>query len=280
MLGADEGRTWAAYKLDCAMEVLNLPFFYQLGMGLHPLTLLEARYGHEDEDRRLQLVGAALAARPVVAGVLGFHGAVIAQAEGQQLLQTLNNIIDWGLSDKKAEAQHFGIGPKAIEAAKRFETILLAELQAIASYSVSPKGAYSTVALIAQAEQVFPQSVVTKLTHEAIEEIRQAGRCLAFDTATAAGFHTMRATESVMHEYYIKVCQPQDSKKLENWGQYINQLRMIGDSNVKKVAELLQQVKDDDRNLVMHPEKTLDPDEALSLFQIGVTAITAMAPRL
>lgn len=111
-------------------------------------------------------------------------------------------------------------------------------------------------------------------------EVRQSGMCLAFDCATASAFHMMRATESVMHDYYIVCCKPTSKQKLGNWGAYIKELAKLQDTEVQEVVALLQQIKDRHRNLIMHPEITLTPDEAFTLFEIGQSAIIAMANRL
>jgi hypothetical protein len=46
------------------------------------------------------------------------------------------------------------------------------------------------------------------------------------------------------------------------------------------VLAFLQQIKDQDRNLIMHPEVVLQPDEALTLFEVTKGAILMMAEKL
>ena len=50
--------------------------------------------------------------------------------------------------------------------------------------------------------------------------------------------------------------------------------------DVEKVIAVLQQIKDQDRNLIMHPELVLSGDDAFTLFEVGQGAIIAMAARL
>ena len=126
----------------------------------------------------------------------------------------------------------------------------------------------------------MPESVLKKISNEIVEEIRQSGRCLAFDVATASAFHIMRATESVIRKYYLQVCKPKSKKKLDNWGMYIAKLSQSQDPQVKEVVALLQQIKDRHRNLIMHPEIVLTPDEAFTLFEIAQSAIITMAGNL
>ena len=134
--------------------------------------------------------------------------------------------------------------------------------------------------MIDRTEKVLPESVLKKISIAIVEEIRQSGRCLAFDVATASAFHIMRATESVIHKYYLQVCKPKSKKKLDSWGIYIAKLSQSQDPQVKEVVALLQQIKDRHRNLIMHPEIVLTPDEAFTLFEIAQSAIITMAGNL
>jgi hypothetical protein len=127
---------------------------------------------------------------------------------------------------------------------------------------------------------MLPDSIRLKIGQNVIDELRQSGRCLAFDVPTASGFHILRATEIVLHEYYMNVCKPKDPKRLENWGAYIAELKKSGDPNVKETIAILQQIKDNDRNLIMHPERILSSDDAFTLFEIAKGAIMAMSVKL
>jgi hypothetical protein len=77
--------------------------------------------------------------------------------------------------------------------------------------------------------------------------------------------------------------------RLDSWGAYISALRSVTEEplvendvrlHVKKVEALVQQIKDQDRNLIMHPEIVLKSDDAMILFDTAKAAITKMAERL
>ena len=97
----------------------------------------------------------------------------------------------------------------------------------------------------------------------------------------------LRATEEVLHEYYMALCKPKNECHLDSWAAYISALHKIIENeanydktvvnHVKKVLGLLQQIKDQDRNLIMHPEVVLNADEAFVLFEITKGAIMTMA---
>ena len=86
-----------------------------------------------------------------------------------------------------------------------------------------------------------------------------------------------------MDAYYLAVCKPKPkpSDRLPNWGAYLQELRKLSsDVGVQRAASILQELKEHDRNPIMHPELILNEDDALTLFEIAKSAIMAMAERL
>ena len=134
--------------------------------------------------------------------------------------------------------------------------------------------------MIERAELALPESVRNKLDTQILSEIKESGKCLAFDNATASGFHIMRALEAVIHQYYLVICKPSKAERLDSWAAYIAALRGSTDSTVKETVAVLQQIKDNERNLIMHPERVLSPDDAFTLFEIAKGAMMAMAGKL
>ena len=62
-----------------------------------------------------------------------------------------------------------------------FNTVLSSELTDIHTYYVSQVLGYSTDTLVSNAISLFPEEVRSRLPQRAISDIREAGRCLAFD---------------------------------------------------------------------------------------------------
>jgi len=264
------------------METINLPFFYQFGSVLRPLTALKT-----DKEYRMEVSKQAIQVQPHLNTLLRTYPLQVCRGLGQELDSAIDDALRWLFNVKVEEInkEDYTVDTKfstIVNRAKEFETVFLAEVQRLASYYVEKKGAYAPDDLIERAENVLPNTTKEKLGDEAIEEIRQSGRCLGFDVATASGFHIMRATESVMHEYYLVVCKPRPKPKgrLDNWGAYIAALNKVNNADVKEVVAMLQQIKDRHRNLIMHPEVVLTPDEAHTLFEIAKSAIISMADRL
>lgn len=265
------------------MKKINLPFFYHLGALLNPLTEFTV-----EPSNRVDILIASIGVQGNVMFLLNsFSTLTVCRNCGEQLIGVIEGVREWMRttpSDKWAKPDMSADAKlrQVVSKAKEFETVLSAELQTLATYQATQKGIYSTADLIERAENILPAPVLAKISSEIIEEIRQSGRCLAFDCATACAFHIMRATEAVMHKYYIFVRKPKPKPKgrLDNWGAYIAELQKSQAPEVKEVVAMLQQVKDRHRNLIMHPEILLTPDEAFTLFEIAKGAIIAMADKL
>lgn len=271
------------------MEKINLTWFYQLGMHLHPLTEMKPA-----DEKPYTIAIASVWARGAVEMLLErFPTISFCRDAGQELIVAGKNVLKWLNETPYGKLKELypkaGVFQEVIDKAKVFETVVSAELQKLDTYYVTKKGIYDTTDLIEQAEKTLPVSVLDKINEDILREIRESGKCLAFDCATASGFHIIRAIEAVMYDYYIFVCKPTSKEKLNSWADYISALyNLTNDTNVKKsisedvkkVIALLQQIKDQDRNLIMHPEVVLTPDDAHKLFEIAKGAIIAMADRL
>jgi len=101
---------------------------------------------------------------------------------------------------------------------------------------------------------------------------------LAFELATAAGFHTMRAVEAVLRDYWTLVKKPALGTKPPEMAQCINELRASGED--VKLMDILDHVRDLHRNTLMHPQAFLQMTEALRLFDISKSVISAMAEHM
>ena len=162
--------------------------------------------------------------------------------------------------------------------ASEFETVFAAELPTFDTYVVSKKGIYSTADLVERADMAFDDSARPHLSAEILSDFRQAGRCLAFELATGAGFHTMRAVEAVLRHYWRLVLKPPASARAPEMFNCISDLRNAGES--EKLMNILDDIRDLHRNTIMHPEAFLDMKDALRLFDVAKSAISAMADRI
>lgn len=164
---------------------------------------------------------------------------------------------------------------KAANLWTRFEIILQNEFANLHTYLVPQKLGYDTTTLISSGAMLLDDETRAVIPHEAIEDMNQAGRCLAFEISTAAGFHVIRATESVIRLYYKKMVGTSPGGKNRNWGAYVKELRTSGAD--EKITAFLDHIRESYRNPITHPEETLTPAEAQSLLGVCVSAISQMA---
>ena len=145
-----------------------------------------------------------------------------------------------------------------------FENVLYATFRMSNMYYVSPKGGYNTQYLTDSGDSIFPPDLQEKVP-EAVTDIQQATRCVAFELPTAAGFHLHRANEAVLRIYWDNVTDRQERPKENNMGVYLRRLNEL-DKGKKSIREHLKSIKDFHRNPLMHPEQSLETvDEAISL---------------
>jgi hypothetical protein len=128
--------------------------------------------------------------------------------------------------------------------------------------------------LIHHADVLFPDELRLKVP-EAIFDIQEAGRSLAFERFTAAGFHIFRAVESVMRRYWAHMSGGKAAPKVRSLGVYIAAMEKnnIGDP---RVVAALRQLNTLHRNPLAHPEAVLTLDETTSILGASQSAIGAM----
>ncbi len=85
----------------------------------------------------------------------------------------------------------------------------------------------------------------------------------------------MRAVEAVLRGYWEVVTGNQPKPKQRSIGVYLAALIKLGCGNPKIIAALTQ-MKDLHRNVIIHPEETLDMDEAVALLGIANSVAAAM----
>jgi hypothetical protein len=163
-------------------------------------------------------------------------------------------------------------------AATKFEDVFRAELAVIDTYFVTKKGGYDTLKLVTEGSILFPKSLSAKVP-EAVADTNEAGKCIAFELGTAAGFHILRAAESVLRRYWGVVAKGNPRPRNHNIGAYLHAFEKFGVGHPKILAAL-KQIKDLHRNTLMHPEDVLTVDEAISLLGIVRSAIEAMLSHL
>lgn len=173
-----------------------------------------------------------------------------------------------------------------IDLITQLEVQLMYELDALPIWFVTKRRAYSIDNLIDNAETVFDSSAIPLLSPRTVYDIRQAGRGLAFEVPTGAGFHAVRATEAVARGYHEIVVglKPDGGTPL---GPLINGLRTKRDALVANgaidkedllhiVIEMLNRLNNVYRKPITHPDMVLDLSGALNVFDSAKCAIELM----
>jgi hypothetical protein len=129
---------------------------------------------------------------------------------------------------------------------------------------------FSEHILIEKIEDVVSRNTWLGLSPLARREIAESGRCLAVERYTSCGFHVLRCVEAVIREYIAALgVTLKDAER--NWGQYVRHLADNGAA--KEASHIVDTMREDDRNTLMHPEKFLSQDEAIGVFCLSLTAL-------
>jgi len=254
--------------------------FYKLGVYIHPLTSLS-------EEATVQTSWLSLyLAKSELDSFFSTFPLKTSRNPAMQLYQSIQTILPENISelqtlDDEGNPRTIGYLATGIRsAATEFETVLKAELNGWDAFFVSQKGAYSTTDLIGRAESLLPsESARQLLSPEALEDIRQAGRCLAFNLGTAAAFHIVRCTETFIWKYYEMIVGHLPPIKMRNWGAYIRNLNACPDVD-PKVIGWMTQIKDQYRNPVLHPNESVSPDDALEFLNACISLMMCIARKL
>ncbi len=100
-------------------------------------------------------------------------------------------------------------------------------------------------------------------------EMKECGRCLAFERFTASGFHALRAVEHETKDYACLLLRAAPEKR--DLGHYIQILKENG-ANAKLLSSL-DDIRRLDRNPLMHPDDWLSKDDAISIFNTSQTVL-------
>jgi hypothetical protein len=271
---------WMRGDTGMALHKFNVNFMFLLASDLQTISNQAAK-----EPR-------VLLRTPLIrAGIYleGYFGDLISSQTGRPLLPLptskksglelrahLNKMFD-STSDTETYSQPFdeGLVEEFEEKFREFRTVLGADLGVAATYVVHQPGVLSVDSLIAGASAVF-EGYLDRVPEAAKWDTDQAGRCIAFDLPTAAGFHIARATETILLKYLQAFGQSISKESQRNWGQYTKIMRDNSAGSNEKVLSTIDQIRKLHRNPLLHPDVTLIMAEALGLWAICCSAIQAM----
>jgi hypothetical protein len=237
-------------------------FLYQAGTNIHPLT--EISVVSTKGSVRVHLWNAAHWVDALVNRSV--FGLKTSWQSGNTLLGTIKRLQDEfvrddaNLNDPISPWDAYSLSTQA----QAFETVLGAELQWAQLFIVQPKGAYDLNQLADNGQILFPADLPLKVP-EAVQDAKDAGRCIAFDLPTAAAFHLHRLNELVLRNYYDVVSSGKPHPERKNIRAYIDAMKgyQVGDNVIFGALSALNSLH---RNPVMHPNIRIDSiEDAISL---------------
>ena len=203
--------------------------------------------------------------------------------KGRELLVTLENArseAEANLHGSPSQDSEIGWRVYTISAAvTTFEAVLAAELGFSDLFIAPKRGAFDTSDLTENGQLLFASELQAKVP-AAIPDVKQAGRCIAFDLPTAAAFHLHRANEIVLRQYYDTVTGGKPHPERPTIPKYIDAMKGYQVGNAK-VFGALATLNNLHRNPVLHPEVILESiEEAIAILGSVNAVVTYMLKEL
>jgi hypothetical protein len=270
----------AGYDEDghAPMKRLNTYDTYRLALSVHPLVDMKYLDGMELKSIYVPLIRAHVLLVTHCQNNSFFSPSMKRSAAAiTRAIADVAKVQDIFQADPKTPISTYEL-MQLVQRTKDFETVLSNEMPGLAIYHISTKGIYSTDDLISHAELHIPESLRDLIDSKAVEDIQQAGKCLAYEVSTASAFHMWRAVETVMGSYYKYLnggVSFEDDGIQRNWGAYI---AALNDKDADgKITTFLDHIRSEYRNPQTHPSEAVDLEEAFGLFGVATSVITQMA---
>lgn len=276
---------WQIPSGGSPVERIDLFRIYQLGNEIHPLA------DFPDPPAPLASVFFHVVnGLAAVRGLLGIESPARIELSRHAATELLGVLQDFDKANFRGDDGNFLFPDKDApvppwmswrirDAVKTFEAVFRAEMQNTASYRVPKRGTYHISDLVDRADMTFSSVVYHEIGDMAVSEYKAAGKCYAFGLYTASGYHSCRAAESVLREYY-RIFTGKDDTGNEPWGQLVKELEHNVEGRPAVPARTIEQIKhlkDYYRNPLSHLRSVLEEIDADVLLSGAKVAMTAMA---
>jgi hypothetical protein len=145
---------------------------------------------------------------------------------------------------------------------------------------VLPSRRFNTEYLLAEPKRLLRAGAYEKLEEIAKNDFSSSCRCILFGESTAAAFHILRATESVLKSYYFHH-RRQNRIAKPMWGPMVDQLRSkTRNKPPESLLASLDLIRTAYRNPTQHPEALYEIDSAQDLFGVCLDVIGKMTDEL
>lgn len=268
------------YQIEGLVNVreLDLIKFYQLGKELTRISRLKTGADMLDAEGWFTLVGIQPWLHAFWKETKGLRIPKTLEAMGRldREVRTVCNRFMVDFQAKKDPVLTLEENRAVREALEIFEKEFEQESRQLAVFGVTPKGDRDVRILIGDASAKFSNELLAVMPPSTVEDLQEAGRCLAFERATACAFHICRATEALMVAYYEKLTgQPWPPPPMRKvWGVIVDQLAVKGAT--REITDRLKELRED-RNSFAHPDVTVPVDEAPIVYEICTGSMFYMA---
>jgi hypothetical protein len=167
--------------------------------------------------------------------------------------------------------------PRLTRIMDRLRHTLKAEAKTLNAYVLNEKK-FDVLKLVADPASFLASETFEKLPRIAQLDIREAGKCIAFELPTAGAFHLLRAVEDSLRAYYkLFFKRAKIDKAL--WGQLITDLRGKRRKPIPSETLLnhLDHIRKNFRNPTDHPDMVYDMDGVQDLFSLVLDVLNRLA---
>jgi hypothetical protein len=208
-----------------------------------------------------------------------------ARADGNTLLSKLGTVFDKHFIDPSTRQFRFPAKEDMIESheltlltslVEKFETALAAELSRKAIYAVPKRGLFDSYDLAENADIQFSDEISARMPAGVRDDIRAAGRALAFGLGVAACFHLIRALEQVLSLYLEAVTGQASSHFKDIWKDGLARLKsQEKNSHVdQRIVTLMMEADARYRAPLVRAEDDINFNEAVIFFSMASSIIT------
>jgi hypothetical protein len=252
-------------------------FLFELGAAIRPLWKLTDSFGVETTTI---LTNAQSAVYLATQSSIYNPSLKQARAHGEMLLNNIAAVSarantegwDGSASDEEVSA--------ILNALLQFEGSYLTEMRNAAIYYIAPHSGLDIERLTDHGEEIFPKSLNDKVP-EAMRDVKEGAKALAYHLWTASGYHFHRANEAVLRRYFDHVAGGAIQRD-PKWamGKLIEKLKekKLGK---RPIIAALANIIEFHRNPLIHPQDFInDSDEAISLYTAIRSAMGYMLDEL
>lgn len=262
--------------------------FYELGARLHRVT------AHKATINAAEMFVPLMEAQASVDNLLKGDPITLehAKVDANNLLNKLGSLFNKHFIDPTSRQFRFPGRDEVIDAheltllsslVEKFETAFAAELSRRAIYAVPKRGLFDSYDLAENADNQFSAEMIERMPASMRDDIRAAGRALAFGLGIAACFHLIRAVE-VAFTFYLEAYTGQAAASFANpWRDGLNRLKGgdKGTTNADpRVIMMLQEVNSRYRVPLYKGENAVSINEAMIFFGMASSLITLMMEAL